>query len=651
MRARNSSLNNFDQDGTNRSDIEIKCCKCDIFSDNFSSTAELHWHSFEHPQGKILKCRFCDLPQTKQSHVTQPESNCHKTAFSVKQSHVCPLCDDDSFTQVDELDKHMYLSHRCEKYWLEYKASINKQLSGKPASELSLERHRLTIGKTSMGKTVPNDICSLCGNSFAKRSNLERHIRTVHNCMKFEQLLDTTSANDAFDLKAVTESTCTQGKLFSEAQFAKDKLACLLCKQSFVGHCNLNRHICTVHGYEQYAVYLESLSKSTADRGNVHTDIFECPDCDFQCSKRASMQRHFKTSHALKHKNQSKNLMPQFSSSALTKDQRLRVLDAVSFHCDLCGRKFRQMSDVSAHIQNHVKIPLHCEKCDIVFTIEGEYKKHNLSHHENMFSCRRCGDTFETVVELTSHTLNVHRKGLKRRHKSKLQMCQKCSKFYPVDNLRQHLLIVHTKDKCKNKEPFICDVCGQKYQRKPHYFNHLREHKGLKRIICKICNKVFLSEENLRIHKRTHPAVPKPFKCRYCDVSFRYLESRRKHENCRHIWNYSKQCPDCGKLFLDNQRLKQHSVVHTKQRKYECSICEMKFTQPSSLGRHKKIHSEDKKHECTECGLKFVQKYSLTRHMLVHSGVKPHQCLQCPQAFRQVFMLTQHVRKQHSSAE
>ena len=638
--------NNESQDSSNKCDINaLRYNQCHICSRNFSTSAEFQLHSIKHLPGKTLKCRFCDLPQTIQTHVTQHERICNKNKFKNGSSHICPLCDE-SFTQEEFLDEHMCIDHKCEKYWLMYKASINKQLLGNSASDSSGKRNKRTMDKTSTEKKNPNNICSLCGNSFRRRGYLHKHIRQIHNCIKYKQLLDSTSASVAFDRKKVTKPAFMKHKVCNKTEITNEAQNCPLCNKSLSRRSSLIRHIITIHNYEKY---WELLHKSSSDSANDQTEILKCPDCGFESASHESVIRHFYSNHNSKQDNPSKRLVPQISSSNMTNDQRLRVQDAISFHCDLCGKKFRQLSDVSAHIQNHVKIPLHCGKCDKVYSTLDHYKRHNNVHHRTNFSCRRCGDVFETVDGLESHRLTVHCKGSQIPCKYKLMPCKICGKYFRKDGLKQHMLIVHTKDRMR--EPYICDVCGQKYLTRPNYFNHVREHKGLKRLTCSICNSCFMSEEGLESHKQTHPKVSRPYKCRYCDATYTKHNHRKKHENTRHIRNYSKKCPDCGKLFLDRQRLKLHSVVHTKQKRHECAACGMKFTQHSSLNRHKKIHGEDKIHACTECGLKFVQKYSLTRHMLVHSGEKPHQCLQCPQAFRQVFMLTQHVRKQHSGAE
>ena len=595
-----ASLNKGD---TNAPCNDIRCHKCHVCSENFRRCAELHLHSLEHTPGKTLKCRFCGLSQTQQAYVTRHEKTCRKNTFRNENTHICPLCD----------------------------------------------------------------------HSFTRRNDLGRHIRKVHNYEKYRELLDKTSVrianvtsvrianvtnlpSDAFDAKRVTKSTCMLEKNCRKDTFANQNThICSLCDHSFTRRSDLDKHIRILHNYKKYlelldktSVDMENISILSSDAVDVQRDVLECPDCAYQSTKRVGIIRHFYRNHYSKKVTLEERLLPRNSVSGLVADPLSRLMDKLSFHCDLCGQKFRLMPDLTAHIKNHLKIPMYCEICKCVFPTKEDYKRHMLTHSENKFSCR-CGDVFETLAQLESHRTTAHGGGRQHRSKARLCLCHTCGKLIRKAALKEHMSRAHTTNNTNNQ--YICHICGTKYLTKSYYMNHLREHNGLKRLTCNVCNKVFMTEENLKSHKLIHPAVPRPYKCRYCDATYTKDNHRKKHENTRHIRNYSKKCPDCGKLFLDSRSLKVHSVVHTKQKRFECTVCGMKFTQKTSLNRHRKIHTKDKKHECTECNLKFVQKYALTRHMLVHTGDKPHKCHHCPQSFRQIFGLTKHIRKYHSNID
>ena len=506
QRCSTSRLYNFGliKNDTNGSSIIM----CHICTESFSTGSELQLHSFLHPPGRTLKCRFCGIAQNKQVDVTVHETSCVKNEYRRKSA-----------------------DNRCN--------------------------------NVGTGRKVATPIVTL-----DKENNHQDNVIGVKQGTKFQKLVP--------------------------------KLKCL--------HCD---HQCNTHS--QAVIHFLRLHYT------MTTNIDERP-------KSGRWVR------------------------SLPPDRLVRCRDSLSFYCDLCGHKEGLLSDLTAHIADHIKIPFFCELCKSGFSTKEGYRWHMRTHRENRFCCRRCGDVFETVMELESHRVVKHAKGNRHRSKVSLYPCHKCGKFIAKENLRHHMKLAHTEGKKEDSE-YVCEVCGAKYLTKSYFVNHMREHKGLKRLTCMTCNQVFLSEENLENHKRIHPAGPRPYKCRYCEATYTKQKHRKRHENVKHIRDYSKKCPECGKLFLDSERLKVHSVVHTKEKKFVCTVCQMRFTQCSALARHKRIHTKDKKHECSECGMKFVQKYSLTRHTLVHTGAKPHKCSLCAQAFRQVFMLTQHVKKHHSIAE
>ena len=570
-------------------------CHCDMCGRKYKMILDLTAH-IKHHLGVQLSCEVCE-----HFFDTKKEFEKHTLTHIANSESLANFNKDGSSTPCNDITYHK--CHICSE-------------SFRTDSELHL--HSL---KHPLGITLK---CRFCGMAHTKQWNVKLH-----------------------------ETDCLKNKF-------RNKNFPYLLDHLYARRSDLSRHIRSLHNNEDNRQHVGKTSVCIDKVNNIPCSAFgveritkptcmlKCSHCDCQSKNHSEAIGHFLREHYSKNMIFTERPLSGNSISDLFEDQRLRLRDKMFFHCDLCGQTFKLMPDLTAHIKNHLKIPFYCEICKCVFSSKEEYKWHMLTHGENKFSCRRCGDVFETLMELESHRLTAHGQGTHHRSKARLYPCHKCGKFIRKGSLLQHIK-AHAKE--KRKDPYICYICGTKYLTKLYYKNHLREHNGLKRLTCSVCNKVFMTEENLNSHILTHPAVPRPYKCRYCDATYKKENHRKMHENTRHIRNYSKKCSDCGKLFLDTRRLKVHSVVHTKQRRFECKVCGMKFTQTSSLARHKKIHTEDKKHECTECNLKFLQKYALTRHMLVHSGEKPHKCDRCPQSFRQIFMLTQHIRKHHGSAE
>lgn len=88
------------------------------------------------------------------------------------------------------------------------------------------------------------------------------------------------------------------------------------------------------------------------------------------------------------------------------------------------------------------------------------------------------------------------------------------------------------------------------------------------------------------------------------------------------------QCQKCAKQFADINTLKSHEITHEEGCKFLCNICGEHFDKASALRDHLVIHRSDdiKLHHCEVCDLVFPDEQSLKEHSLVHSRQKVHTC-------------------------
>ncbi|XP_055386174.1 zinc finger protein 91-like [Condylostylus longicornis] len=254
-----------------------------------------------------------------------------------------------------------------------------------------------------------------------------------------------------------------------------------------------------------------------------------------------------------------------------------------------------QEQNKSVKIEKIGKYP--CKSCSFSFDKEENLKKHEETHRKNLISaadqkkepgvhtCDECGRRFQY-----KHDLRKHKRIHTGERPYQCTICEK--KFRQYDNLKEHYIFRHTKDK-----PFQC------------------RHEG--------CEKRFKTKRTRTSHEVIHSG-DLPFQCEECGRRFPRSYDLRMH---RSIWHMDKndrpfKCPHCTKSFCTQQNLKYHVYTHTGERPYGCTVCTSKFTKPWSVKEHMKIHYGERNYVCQVCGAAFNQVAGLVRHKKrLHEGI------------------------------
>ena len=79
-------------------------------------------------------------------------------------------------------------------------------------------------------------------------------------------------------------------------------------------------------------------------------------------------------------------------------------------------------------------------------------------------------------------------------------------------------------------------------------------------------------------------------------------------------------CKECGKSFNNKSGLKQHKVVHMKEKPFKCDDCEKTFSQKGNLYTHRLLHTGEKPFKCSVCDKSWAQKGNMKTHMLREHG-------------------------------
>jgi uncharacterized C2H2 Zn-finger protein len=264
------------------------------------------------------------------------------------------------------------------------------------------------------------------------------------------------------------------------------------------------------------------------------------------------------------------------------------------------------------------------------------YSTYSLVWTNKPFQCpeKNCNFTENSFARMEIH--------LKRHNNEKSYYCEKCDeKFVTKWDYTNHVKL-HSEP-----HPFKCPVenCNDQFRYEKQYINHLRKEHNIKPYVCKICNKRFDRNYNLKTHMRIHTGE-KPYKCKECGKSFKQKSELNVHLKI-HTGEKPYKCKVCGKSFIQSHSLTEHIRTHTVERPYSCPLCKKRFKRKYHLDIHKRTHTGEKPFKCKECEKKFSEKGNLKKHMISHSELKQYVCDICGKAYKYSSGLSNHKRQNH----
>lgn len=151
------------------------------------------------------------------------------------------------------------------------------------------------------------------------------------------------------------------------------------------------------------------------------------------------------------------------------------------------------------------------------------------------------------------------------------------------------------------------------------------------RELCNICGKLVFSYKN---HSLTH-TKEKKYSCPYCPKQFSMIHYRKRHVQTFHEKKIFKSCEICGTDFIHRNSYNSHMISkHGIGKKYECQICSKTYYRSSHYTQHYRSVHGNEEFSCTICPMVFKSKDSLRDHQSVHSDEKPYGCSLCPKRFK-----------------
>ncbi|KAG8190059.1 hypothetical protein JTE90_023031 [Oedothorax gibbosus] len=166
---------------------------------------------------------------------------------------------------------------------------------------------------------------------------------------------------------------------------------------------------------------------------------------------------------------------------------------------------------------------------------------------------------------------------------------------------------------------------------------------------CEICERVFQYPSQLRDHTLIHTRVRR-FVCQVCGMKF-MKEHHLKAHQATHSAVKPFACPICARAFTLKANMERHTHIHSAERRFTCETCGKKFSQPQTLKMHLISHSEVKPFACSVCGKGLSRAHNLRAHMAIHRSSKPFKCHLCNSSFTLKGNMQRHLKEKHGVAD
>lgn len=332
--------------------------------------------------------------------------------------------------------------------------------------------------------------------------------------------------------------------------------------------------------------YLEKLERLEPSK-RQYVNVLRCDFCSYATTDSEKFQEHAKC-----HENEEKDESP--------KEQKL---------CKLCGMTCMNSRTLHAHMyRRHQFLEHHCpiDDCGFFSKYDTALQNHMDAAHSNERNhmCSYCGMKFKRPDHLRRHETTHTRTDRKRPrpHRPTCNLCQES--FHSEARFRIHNASYHSSDggfdgqfRCpidtcnfRNsselnvlkhfnshhshvsmgdgqgrmllKKMFRCTYCSKVLTSYAGRLNHELRHRGQRNFACDMCDRKFYGKAELNTHKRMRHSDYRPFKCSSCNLSFKRLYTKQRHE-LTHTGEKPFTCRHCDAAYADYHTRKLHeNKVH-----------------------------------------------------------------------------------------
>ena len=484
-------------------------------------------------------------------------------------------------------------------------------------------------------------VCQYCGKAFTESGNVVKHVR-VHHKLPEDQYDQMHSYRKKPEEKSIIQqNTADNSSVFTNTSNSLDAVFGVYrcdCGLRFKHRTRMKQHqlYCQYRTNKLKAnenMKKEQLKKQKNKTCKMNTVYeFRCDKCSCTFRSIRSLQDHKKRVHKRKRIRKSttvKQLLLQTHNSAGRRvDKQTTILSG-------SRRKKRtasaSVSVAAASVSNLIPASISeterdkdgsCHDCG-KYIQQKNWGQHRRSH---------------TLCHLNAKCLTGNTSSLDTLYLCRYKTCNRA--FLSFEAMTGHEM-VHIDSK-----PYVCDLCDERSQTRHRHENHIRKCMSyLMKFPCSRCGKLFGKNSELVRHEDAHSKkADVSYICGHCSKVYPTRIDLNRHNIERHKKMVPQpkdvifQCKFCSMKLTSKDDLLDHAqtdhwseiadtdlVVRpsgeetTKKTKdntgYHCDFCSKTFRYLSRLKEHEMIHTKEKPYVCQQCGLTFTFRYTLKQHL------------------------------------
>ena len=499
---------------------------CDICGKVFKQRKDLWNHKQEHKEEKTLSCEFCHIDFNSYTsfdthnlkiHQINPSCDICGKVFShrsdirrhrrkhtgVKKTLKCQDCGR-AFYEMFYLKRHQEKIHGKETYGNEG-SEHNNESENLSCEEIGSLKNDKVHSKTE--KIEKKEIREI--ELRESDTNMNSKTRKPKNipCITCHMFFDTYKDFDAhnWDVHQTKPSCDICGKFFSTRKIitkhkklhangqAQKQLPCGICQMIFITYKDFDDHNLEVHKLKPSCDICGNIFKTRMNL-NKHKELHN----EEESPKQLTQEKN------LLNKNNESIDLSRTCTICQIKFITYKELDAhnwevhqIEIPCDTCNQLFKNRKDLWSHSRKEHKKEkkkeksFPCEVCGKKFFNMSHLKVHHMVHtDERPFLCNDCGQGFRSAFQLKQHE-RIHTG-------EKPFVCELCNKRFRLKEILNNHMRMHTGEK-----PFSCEDCGSSFKQRCDLTIHKRIHTGEKPYSCELCQKFFYSSSELTKHNKT----------------------------------------------------------------------------------------------------------------------------------------------------